>query len=233
VLVTADVDNRTVDAKGVNEAILAEFRPLTAQDERLKIHAGGQFEETIRSFRSIRKSALLAVILMYLILASLFRSYAQPLVVLAAVLFGAMGMVLGLVVCGYPFSVVTAVAMVGLFGVVVNDALILLDFINAERRRGTPLRPALHAACHTRARPIFLTTATTVVALAPMALGLGGYSKIWSPFAMSMCWGLTLATGLTLVLTPALYLIMEDAKAGAARLWRRQRHEQTTAAAPP
>lgn len=233
VLVTADVDNRTVDAKDVNEAILAEFRPLTAQDERLKIHAGGQFEETNRSFGSIRKSALLAVILMYLILASLFRSYAQPLVVLTAVLFGAMGMVLGLVVCGYPFSVVTAVAMVGLFGVVVNDALILLDFINAERQRGTPLRSALHDACHKRARPILLTTATTVFGLAPMAIGLGGYSKIWSPFAMSMCWGLTMATGLTLVLTPALYLIMEDAKTGAARLWRRRRHEHTAAPTPP
>ncbi|MFQ5492526.1 MAG: efflux RND transporter permease subunit, partial [Phycisphaerae bacterium] len=141
-----------------------------------------------------------------------FRSYIQPLVVLLAIVFGLVGMVMGLVVNRYPFTTVTAVAMVGLCGIVVNDALVLLDFINKERARGSAVVQALHVACRKRARPILLTTVTTIFGLGPMALGIGGYSKIWSPFAMSMCWGLGVATALTLLLVPACYLITEDLK---------------------
>ncbi len=213
VQVTADVDTGTgVDAQAVSRAILAEFAPLEQQHDRLRIRAEGQFVETRRSFEALWRSGLVAVGLMYLILAAQFRSYLQPVVVLLAVLFGLVGMILGLVANNYPFTIVTAVAMVGLCGVVVNDALVLLDFINKERGRGTPLAEALRIACGRRARPIVLTTITTVFGLGPMAAGVGGYSKIWSPFAMSMCWGLAMATGLTLVLVPAFYHIVDDVK---------------------
>jgi HAE1 family hydrophobic/amphiphilic exporter-1 len=137
------------------------------------------------------------------------------------VLFGVMGMIIGLVVNDYPFSVVTAIAMVGLCGVVVNDAIVLIDFINSERARGTALVEAIHVGCRRRFRPIVLTSATTVVGLAPMALGVGGYSKIWSPFAMSMCWGLLFSTVLTLLVIPALYQLLEDGRGLVARVLRR------------
>jgi multidrug efflux pump subunit AcrB len=191
---------------------MEEFGPLAEGDERLDIVAGGQYAETQASFQSLWQSAAIALCLMYLILASQFRNYGHPLVVMTAVMFGVMGMIIGLVVNDYPFSVVTGIAMVGLSGVVVNDALVLIDFINVERRRGTPLVEAIHVGCRRRLRPIILTTITTVVGLAPMALGLGGYSKIWSPFAMSMCWGLVFATMLTLLVVPALYQLLEDVR---------------------
>ena len=131
---------------------------------------------------------------------------------LSAVVFGIIGMVFGLALNGYSFSIVTAIAMVGMCGVAVNDALVLLDFINVERRRGTAVEAALRISCRRRARPIVMTTLTTVAGLAPMALGVGGFSKIWSPFAMFMCWGLLTATVLTLILVPAFYAIVEDAR---------------------
>ena len=209
VLVTANVDTTVTDATIVNSAILDEFAGRT--DDKLNIVAGGQFAETQASFDSLLDSGVIALALMYLILASQFRSYGQPLVVLTTVVFGMMGMLTGLIVNGYPFSVVTGIAMVGLSGVVVNDALVLLDFINMKRSEAVSVVEAIHIACRDRMRPILLTTITTMVGLAPMALGVGGYSKIWSPFATSMCWGLGVATVLTLCVVPALYLILEDA----------------------
>jgi multidrug efflux pump subunit AcrB len=210
--ITAAVDTEVTDARIVNQRVMEEFGPLAEGDERLDIVAGGQYAETQASFQSLWQSAAIALCLMYLILASQFRNYGHPLVVMTAVMFGVMGMIIGLVVNDYPFSVVTGIAMVGLSGVVVNDALVLIDFINVERRRGTPLVEAIHVGCRRRLRPIILTTITTVVGLAPMALGLGGYSKIWSPFAMSMCWGLVFATMLTLLVVPALYQLLEDVR---------------------
>ncbi len=210
--ITADVDNNHVDAKMVNEAILKEFGPLAEGDDKLAIFAGGQFEETQDSFVSLVFSAIIAVSVIYVILSTQFRSYSQPLVVLTAIVFGIMGMFLGLVVNDYPFSVVTGIAMVGLCGVVVNDAIVLLDFINQERLQGMSVMEAVRQGSHRRMRPILLTTITTIVGLAPMAFGVGGYSKIWSPFAMSMCWGLVFSTVLTLLIVPALYCILEDAR---------------------
>lgn len=220
VTVTADVDTDVTDASIVNAGIIDEFGKL--QDDKLKIVSSGQFAETQASFESLLDSGVIALALMYLILASQFRSYAQPIVVLTTVLFGVMGMLMGLILNGYPFSVVTGIAMVGLSGVVVNDALVLLDFINKRRAEGDSVIEAIHSACRNRMRPILLTSATTMAGLAPMALGVGGYSKIWSPFATSMCWGLAVATVLTLCIVPALYLILEDAKHFGARLLGRE-----------
>ena len=230
--ITADVDNNLTDARLVNETILREFGPLADGDDKLDIIAAGQFAETQASFASLKDSAYIALGLMYLILASQFRSYLQPLVVLTAVLFGVMGMVVGLVVNDYPFSVVTGVAMVGLCGVVVNDAIVLIDFINQLRREGVPLAEAIRTACHRRLRPILLTTITTVVGLAPMAFGVGGYSKIWSPFAMSMCWGLAFSTVLTLVVVPALYYVAEDVKRVVLSLFNRSAEESNLPGTP-
>ncbi len=213
VLVTANIDTeRGADATSVNRLIQAEFSPLTEQIDDLNIVSGGQYEETHKSFASLRYAAVISVCVIYLVMAAQFRSYLQPIVVIMAIVFGAVGMTLGLVAHGYPFSVVTAVAMVGLCGVAVNDAIVLISFVNDERNRGTPVFEAVCIACRRRARPIVLTTVTTVLGLLPMALGLGGYSKIWSPFATIMCYGLSAATVLTLVLVPAFYMMVDDVK---------------------
>ena len=218
VLVTADVDSTAINADRVNRIIMADLAELDARDDQLTIVAEGQFMETRESFRSLMWSGLVAVALMYLILAAQFNSYLQPLIVLSSLVFGTIGMVMGLVVNNYPLSVITGIAMVGLFGIMVNDAILLVSFINGERARGAPVHQAVIYACKIRLRPIMLTTVTTVIGLLPMAMGVGGYSKIWSPFATCICWGLTAATILILVMLPAFYLIVEDLKSAVLRL---------------
>ncbi|MCZ6653563.1 MAG: efflux RND transporter permease subunit, partial [Planctomycetota bacterium] len=218
VIVTADVDSSATDADRVNRIIMSDLAELDARDDRLTIVAEGQFIETRESFESLLLSALVAVAAMYLILAAQFNSYLQPLIVLSSLIFGTIGMVMGLVVNNYPLSVITGIAMVGLFGIMVNDAILLVSFINGERARGAPVRQAVIHACKIRLRPIMLTTVTTVIGLLPMAMGVGGYNKIWSPFATCICWGLTAATILILVMLPAFYLIVEDLKSAIVRL---------------
>ncbi|MBN1344943.1 MAG: efflux RND transporter permease subunit [Phycisphaerae bacterium] len=212
VLVSADVDTEITDSSRVNNAVLAKFKSVEDRYEGLRLVAGGEFEETHRSFESLRWAGVIGLMLMFLILASQFRSYLQPFVVMTAVLFASIGMMLGLIVNGYPFTIVTGIALIGLFGIAVNDSLVLIDFVNQRRARGLPATEALRQSCHIRARPIVLTTLTTLAGLLPMALGAGGYSKVWSPFAMSICWGLTFSTAMTLILVPALYLIADDFK---------------------
>ncbi len=217
VLVTADVDSTAIDADRVNRIIMADLAELDARDDQLTIVAEGQFMETRESFRSLGWSGLIAVCAMYLILAAQFNSYLQPLIVLSSLIFGTIGMVMGLVVNNYPLSVITGIAMVGLFGIMVNDAILLVSFINGARTRDVSVREAVLQACKIRIRPILLTTVTTVVGLLPMAMGVGGYNKIWSPFATCICWGLTAATILILVMLPAFYLIVEDLKGAIVR----------------
>lgn len=221
VVVTADVDTAVTDSERVNRIMQSEFGALAEGDDQLTISAGGQFKETRESFESLKKAGLIAIALMYLILAAQFKSYIQPAIVLSSLTFGTIGMIMGLVINGYPFSVITGIAMVGLFGVMVNDAILLVTFINAERGAASSVHEALVKGCMVRVRPIILTTVTTVAGLLPMAIGIGGYSKIWSPFATSICWGLTCATILILVLLPALYMIIEDLKALCLRIVRK------------
>ena len=114
---------------------------------------------------------------------------------------------------GYSLSMYVLYALVGLAGVVVNGSLVLIDFVNRERARGTPPFEAVRVASHRRFRPILLTTVTTVTGLLPMALGLTGYSRVFGPFATAIVFGLGMASLLTLFVVPALYLGLEDLKA--------------------
>jgi len=210
VVVTADVDKRVTDGQRVTKSILKEFGPLATSNDQLTIVPAGQFKETYESFSSLFDAALVAICIMYLILAAQFKSYSQPLIILSALGFGALGLIMGLVVNQYPFSVVSGIALVGLFGVVVNDAIVLVSFINEERGKRDSLWEALISASMVRARPIILTTVTTVFGLLPMALGIGGYNKVWSPFATSICWGLGSATFMILIFLPPFYVIISD-----------------------
>jgi HAE1 family hydrophobic/amphiphilic exporter-1 len=116
-------------------------------------------------------------------------------------------------------------ALVGLAGIVVNDSLVLIDFVNQERARGTPPVEAVRIASRKRFRPILLTTATTVTGLLPMALGITGYSRVFGPFAASIVFGLGMASLLTLFVVPTLYLSLEDLHVGLRRRLRGGRLE--------
>ena len=218
VTVTAEIDTNKQTSKAVNERIQAAFARDLRSMPQVRVTYGGQFAETSASFSSLRRAYLVALVLIFLLLATQFRSYIQPVVVLSTVPFAWVGVVGGLIFSGYPFTVMTFIAIVGMSGVVVNDSILLVDCANRKRRNEPDLVRAVRAACVERLRPVILTTITTVLGLAPLALGLGGRSRIWSPFASSFAWGLAFSTLVTLLLVPAVYCITQD----VAGLFRRR-----------
>ncbi len=208
--VTAQVNPDITSANAVNETLLSEFGPRLRGQSSVRVTYGGEFEETVRSFDSLKQAYLLAMVLIYMLLATQFRSYTQPFVIICTVPFSCIGVIGGLWLGGYPFTIMTFIAIVGLTGVVVNDSIVLLDFVNQQRAKGLEVAEALKTACRLRVRPVLLTTITTVLGLLPLAMGWGGKSKIWSPFAASFALGLVCSTVITLVVVPALYYVAED-----------------------
>jgi hydrophobic/amphiphilic exporter-1 (mainly G- bacteria), HAE1 family len=158
-----------------------------------------------------------SLLLVYMQLAALFRSYLQPIVVLTSIPIGFAGIVFGVGAMGYSVSFNLLYASVGLAGVVVNDALVMVDFINRARLDGMPLREAVTQAGAIRLRPIVLTTLTTVLALMPMALGLQGSSKTYGPFAAAIAFGLMFAMVGTLFVIPLSYSIIAGLERRLAR----------------
>jgi len=179
---------------------------------------GGEFEETRRSYDSLTRAFGLAVLLIYLILATQFKSYLQPLIILSAIMFAVTGVVFGTLATQTLFTVNSFIAVVGVTGVVVNDSLVLLDFINRRYREGKTRREAVTEGVHVRLRPIVLTTLTTTLGLLPMALGIPSYSLIWGTMASAFVTGLATATFLTLFIVPVAWdLLMETKERRAAR----------------
>lgn len=218
VLVTAEVDNIRATSSSVNRELRARAAELTAGHPGVTLGFGGEFEETEKSFASLTKSFFVALLLIFTILAVQFNSAVQPLIVASAIPFSAAGVVLGMWLFEFPFTYPTGVALVGLAGVVVNDSLILVDFINQFRRAGGGLLEAVADGVRTRFRPIMLTSLTTIGGLLPMALGTGGHSVIWSPFAAALIFGMTSSTALNLILVPCLYIAAEDVRGFFQRL---------------
>jgi HAE1 family hydrophobic/amphiphilic exporter-1 len=171
---------------------------------------GGEHEDTKRSFESLAYAGIFAVLLMYLILATQFQSYLQPLIILSAVVFAMIGVVMAKLLTHSLFTVNSFVAMIGVAGVVVNDALVLIDFINRRYRRGVPRRKAILMAVHIRLRPILLTTVTTSLGMLPMAIGFPEYSVIWGTMATTFVSGLITATILTLFVIPPLWDLIQS-----------------------
>ncbi|MEE3155720.1 MAG: efflux RND transporter permease subunit, partial [Pseudomonadota bacterium] len=194
---------------------------------------GGEFEATQRAFADIARAALIALLAIYAILAAAFRSYAQPVVVMSVVALSYIGVVLGMFIMGYPISMFVLYALVGLAGVVVNDSLVLIDFVNRERARGSDLQAAIRSASSHRFRPILLTTLTTIGGLLPMAIGLSGGSSTFGPFAAAIVFGLAVASTLTLFVVPALYLVLEDFQAWIVSLIRSNRRADGSVSGGP
>ena len=166
---------------------------------------GGENEEMRESFRSLLFAFGLALFLVFLILAAQFESLAQPVVVLAAVPLAGIGAILGLRLFGGGLNAMSGIGLVILIGIVVNDAIIKVDFINQRRAAGDSKRLAILTAGRLRLRPILMTTITTVLGLTPMALGWGAGADLRAPLAISVIGGLISATLLTLIVVPVIY----------------------------
>jgi len=187
------------------------FTGIKADFPGARLIAGGLQDETNTSLRELGQAAGLALFLIFFILALQFNSFTQPFIIMITIPFVTLGVMVGLLVSNNPLTFVTLIGLLTLTGIVVNDSLVLIDFINRYRREHPKqLYLAVVRGCHVRMRPIILTSLTTIFGLAPMAIGLGGKSPLWAPMATAIMWGLGFGTMLILSMVPAYYAILED-----------------------
>jgi len=170
----------------------------------------GRQADMQESLQSLVGGFVLALLLIYFLLAIPFRSYSQPFIVMLAIPFGVVGAIMGHLLMGYNLSLMSMMGMVALSGVVVNDSLVLIDFANRRRREGAGPVASIRAAGLRRFRPIILTTLTTFGGLAPMIFETSRQARFMIPMALSLGFGILFATLITLILVPCLYLLMED-----------------------
>jgi len=171
---------------------------------------GGQRQEMETSFESMKLAILLAIFMVYLVMASQFESLLHPFVILFSVPLSVIGVLTTLWAFGVTVSIVVLIGVILLAGIVVNNAIILIDYTNRLRREeGMPKLEALKKAGRVRLRPILMTTSTTVLGLLPMALGLGEGSELRTPMALTVIGGLLVSTVLTLVIIPTVYSVLD------------------------
>ncbi len=221
VTVTADVNPR--DRAGeVLGALLADSLPaLVRKYPGLEFGFEGRQADMAESMASLKTGMLLALFVIYAMLAIPFRSYAQPLIIMVSIPFGIVGAVLGHVLMGYSLSLMSLFGIVALSGVVVNDALVMIDFANHARREGVGPFEAITQAGIQRFRPIMLTTLTTFGGLAPMIFETSRQARFLIPMAISLGYGILFSTLITLILVPSLYVIVDDLARFGRRVYAR------------
>jgi len=203
-LVTAEVDNRHITSQKINR-IVEENKPvwLGKYLDRVKVHLGGEKEKTDESVRGLLISFVFALIGIFVILAAQFNNMRYPLVVMLPIPFGIVGIVGGFYLHAEPLSFMALMGFVGLTGVVVNGAIVLVVFLQRSIQAGVGWRKALIQSGRRRVRPVLLTAMTTVVGLLPTAYGWGGYDPFVAPMALALSWGLMFSTLVTLLFLPA------------------------------
>ena len=218
--VYADVTGGGIDDAVVAiQGVLAESPPPGT----LRAEVGGENEEMRRSFRDLALAFTLAILLVYMILAAEFESLIHPFTVLLSVPLGVIGAILALWFFGAGLNTISLIGIVILVGIVDNNAVVKLDFINQMRREGLPVREAIMAAGRARLRPIIMTSLTTMLAVLPMMLGFGTQGGLQAPLAVAIFGGLFSATALTLLVIPVVYEAVEDLRVGVgARVGRRR-----------
>ena len=211
ITLTANVDktkNTAIDAVNEVKRRLADF---SERFPGYRIDYTGEFQEFQKSLDALSYLSVVGLILVYMILGIQFGSFLQPVIIIGFTFPGALfGSAVALLVTGTPLSILTLYGLVALLGIVVNDSLVFISFINSERKRGKQVRQAILEAGRLRLRPIVLTTVTTIFGLLPMAIGLGGKSDVWAPLAATIAFGLLFATATTLLVIPPVYRVFAD-----------------------
>ena len=210
IVVSGEVDNKRATAFSVNRDLQKEIGQIRQQYPGYAVRLLGEYEEQQRTFRNILMSFTLVLFFIFVILAREFNSLLQPVLIMITIPFGFMGVVYTFFLHGRPLSFFALLGLVGLSGVVVNGAIVLVDFINRLRRQGMALRDSLMEAGKVRLRPILMTSSTTIGGLVSVAYGIGGGDPFLKPMALAIMWGLAFSTTLTLIALPAIYAIFDD-----------------------
>jgi len=209
--VTAGVDRKKANANEIlNTLQPGHLATLTAQTPGLTYSLEGDRKERDESMAALGQNFLLALLVIYCLLAIPFRSYMQPLLVMSAIPFGAVGAMMGHYIMGFELSIMSMMGVVALSGVVVNDSLILLMATNQIRKAGASAQEAAVRGGARRFRAIVLTSLTTAVGLAPMIMETSVQARFLVPMAVSLGFGILWATLIILFCVPAFYLILED-----------------------
>ena len=207
----SSLSGEKMTAVRANKIAMDYFNRIRKDFPGSRLIAGGLQDETNTSLMELGKAAVVALFLIFFILSLQFNSFTQPFIIMITIPFVTLGVMVGLLVSNNPLTFITLIGLLALTGIVVNDSLVLIDFINRYRKdHPKQLYLAIVRACHVRMRPIILTSLTTIFGLAPMAFGLGGKSIFWAPLATAIMWGLGFATMLILSMVPAYYAILED-----------------------
>ncbi len=222
VVVSAQIDSEATTSQTVNTQIQEMIPEFLDGFPECTIAFSGEYKRTQETFKSIFFAFILSVFLIYFILGTQFQSFLQPLIIMAVVPFASVGVFGGLLLTGHRFTFPAMIGIVALAGIVVNDSLVLVEFINRHREKHSNLFEAIVRASKIRLRPIVLTSVTTIGGLTPMAMGIGGESPLWQPLANSVIFGLAASTLLTLFIVPLVYAMLEDMRHLAARILRRK-----------
>ncbi len=207
----SNLEGKKMTAVRANKIAVDAFNSIKHEYPGARLIAGGLQEETDASLRELGYAAIMALFFIFFILSLQFNSFTQPFIIMVTIPFASLGVLIGLLVSNNPLTFITLIGLLTLTGIVVNDSLVLIDFINRYRKEHPDqIYLAIVRACHVRMRPIILTSITTICGLAPMAFGLGGKSIFWAPLATAIMWGLAFATFLILSMVPAYYAILDD-----------------------
>tara|TARA_Y100001934_G_scaffold72803_1_gene90497 strand:- start:376 stop:3609 length:3234 start_codon:yes stop_codon:yes gene_type:complete len=217
--VTADIDKESVDVQQV-ESEMNEFLATIIKDyPGMSYKFSGETLERAESFSTMFSSMIMILFVIYAMLAIPFKSYVQPLIVMSVIPFGLIGAVLGHMIMGYVLSIMSIFGMLALTGVVVNDSLLMVDFVNKRRREGKTIIEAVQTAGGDRFRAIILTSLTTFAGLIPVFFEKSTQAQFLIPLGISVGFGILFATLITLFLVPINYLILEDIRAICKSVW--------------
>jgi len=212
-IITANISYGDLGAAAIEAGSIIGRMPLP---NGISAIVSGQSEEMQESFQSMQFALALAIFLVYLIMASQFESLVHPFVILFTIPLALIGAVLALFVTGTTINIVALIGVIMLAGIVVNNAIVLVDLINQLRAQGIDRIAAIMEAGSARLRPILMTSLTTALGLLPMAVGVGEGSEVRAPMAITVIGGLLVSTFLTLVVIPVVYSLMDRKRWPAA-----------------
>ena len=206
--ITADINEKVANGREITEKMKTTIVPkILADYPAVRVHWGGKEEDTNESVAGLFAGLFLALVAMFGLLTYQFKSYLQPILIMLIIPFGAIGAILGHLFLGLDVTLFSLFGLVALTGVVVNDSIVLIDFINHRIAAGMPIRNALLDAGRRRFRPVLLTSLTTIAGLLPILLEKSMQAQVLIPMAVSLCFGLLFATFMILLLVPALYSV--------------------------
>ena len=218
--VTAEVDAMVTTPNEVTDYIQEKFSDLTQRHPSLELVFMGEKREASESMRDMVSAFIIALTLIFFILAALFKSLLDPLVVMFAIPFGIIGVIFGHFVMGFHLQFLSAVGFLALAGIIVNDSLILVDFANKMRAKGMDRIEAMVESGKVRARPILLTSITTFLGISPLIFFSTGQTAFLAPMAVSLGFGLLFATVLILIGVPCFYMVADDLRARSIKIFR-------------